>query len=91
MTNELTDISADQIDKSIDEITWYSDTEILFVANTIQLNKLYKVNFKNAAKPEYTLLPVGTNTLSYSSIIAAVNNGSFNYIIAKKSDIIVLN
>ena len=84
LTNELTDISADQIDKSIDEITWYSDTEILFVANTIQLNKLYKVNFKNAAKPEYTLLPVGTNTLSYSSIIAAVNNGSFNYIIAKK-------
>lgn len=84
LTNSLDDISIDSIDKSISDFIWYKDNEIIFVANTIQLNKLYKVNFSNTAKPEYKLLFVESNTLSYSSIIAAVYDKTSNYIISTK-------
>lgn len=84
LSNKLDDISIDLLDKSISEYNWYSDYEILFVANAYQLNKLFKVEFLVPESPEYNLIYVGNEKLSYSSIIAAINDKTNNFVVATK-------
>ena len=88
LTNRLSDVSIDEIDKGISEFEWYSDNEIMFVVNAFQVNRIAKVDFAVPEKPVYTYL-TQTNAsdsengvCSYSSLISSDYVGK--YIIASK-------
>ena len=84
LTNTLHDVSIDAIDKSITEFEWYKNNEILFVANSYQLDVLYKVNFADYSQPSYSLIKTATSTVSYSSLPVTIYNQKENFIISTK-------
>lgn len=61
-------------DKGADAFIWASDTEIYFETSDTGLNKIFRVDFHNIAKPEYSLFPVTTGTYSYSVPFEPLSN-----------------
>ena len=65
LTNELTIVPNDE-ELSIQAFFWKSDFEILFYANTYQVNRLFTINLKNPIKPIIEKYPVNYPDISYT-------------------------
>ena len=65
LTNELTIVPNDE-ELSIQAYFWKSDFEIIFYANTYQVNRLFTINLKNPIKPIIEKYPVNYPDISYT-------------------------
>ena len=65
LTNELTIVPNDE-ELSIQAYFWKSDFEIIFYANTYQVNRLFTINLKNPIKPMIEKYPVNYPDISYT-------------------------
>ena len=65
LTNELTIVPNDE-ELSIQAFFWKSDFEIIFYANTYQVNRLFTINLKNPIKPIIEKYPVNYPDISYT-------------------------
>ena len=74
LSNRVDILNDYDFDKGADAFIWASDTEIYFETSDTGLNKIFRVDFHNIAKPEYSLFPVTTGTYSYSVPFEPLSN-----------------